>query len=60
MTFCKFGKSIAIFVFLRKRRTSFNAIPALKELTNMAAILDFILISNYVENFGNVNILKIK
>ena len=45
LIFCKFDKSISIFPYEEAVRPRLIAAPALKELTNMAAMLDFVLIS---------------
>ena len=45
MIFCQFEKSISIFPYEEAVGHRLIAAPALKELTNMAAMLDVVLIS---------------
>ena len=45
MIFCKFDKSISIFPYKKAVEHLLIVAPALKGLTNMAAMLDFVLIS---------------
>ena len=45
MIFCKFDRSITIFPYEEVVGHRLITAPALKELTNMAAMLDFVLIS---------------
>ena len=47
MIFCKFDKSISIFPYKKAVRHRLIVAPALKELTNMAAMLDLVLISTF-------------
>ena len=47
MIFGKFDKSISIFPFEKAVGHRLILTPALKELTNMAAMLDFVLISTF-------------
>ena len=47
MIFCKFDKSISIFPYEEAVGRRLIAAPALKELTNMTAMLDFVLISTF-------------
>ena len=49
MIFCKFDKSISIFPYEKAVGHRLIVAPALKELTNMAAMLDFVLISTFYE-----------
>ena len=46
--FCKFDKSISIFPYEKAVGHRLIVVPALKELTNMAAMLDFVLKSTYI------------
>ena len=46
---CKFDKSISIFPYEEAVGHRLIAAPALNELTNMAAILDVVLISTLFE-----------
>ena len=43
MIFCKFDKSISIFPYEKTVGHRLIVTPALKELTNMAAMLDVVL-----------------
>ena len=45
MIFCKFDKSISIFPYEEVVGHRLIAASVLKDLTNMAAMLDFVLIS---------------
>ena len=47
MIFCKFDKSISIFPYEKAVGHRLIVAPALKELTNIAAMLDFVLISTF-------------
>ena len=47
MIFCKFDKSISIFSYEKAGGQSLIVAPALKELTNMAAMLDFVISTLY-------------
>ena len=47
MIFCKFNKSISISPYEKAVEHRLIVAPALKELTNMAAMLDFVLISTF-------------
>ena len=47
MIFCKFNKSISIFPYEKAVGHRLIVAPALKELTNMAAMLDFVLTSTF-------------
>ena len=47
MIVCKFDKSIFIFSYEKAVGHRLIVTPALKELTNMAAMLDFVLISTF-------------
>ena len=47
MIFCKFDKSISIFPYEKEVGHRLIVAPALKELTNMAVMLDFMLISTF-------------
>ena len=49
MIFCKFDKFIYIFPYEEAAGHRLIATPVLKELTNMAAMLDFVLISTLYE-----------
>ena len=51
MIFCKFDKSISIFPYKVAVGHRLIAAPVVKELTNMAAMLDFVLISTLYEKF---------
>ena len=66
MIFCKFDKSISIFPYVEAVGHRLIAAPALKELTNMAAMLYFVLISTYIldsmalkkkKSFNNMRIM---
>ena len=46
MIFCKVDKSISIFPYEKAVGHRLFLAPALKELTNMTAMLDFVLISS--------------
>ena len=47
MIFCKFDQSISIFPYEKAVGHRLIVASALKELTNMAAMLDFVLISTF-------------
>ena len=47
MIFCKFNQSISIFPYEKAVGHRLIVASALKELTNMAAMLDFVLISTF-------------
>ena len=47
MIFCKFDQSISIFPYEKAAGHRLIVASALKELTNMAAMLDFVLISTF-------------
>ena len=47
MIFCKFDQSISIFPYEKAGGHRLIVASALKELTNMAAMLDFVLISTF-------------
>ena len=47
MIFCKFEKSVSIFPYEKAVGHRLIVVPALKELTNMAAMLDVVLISTF-------------
>ena len=47
MIFCKFDKSISIFPYEKAVGYRLIVAPALRELTNMAAMLDNVLISTF-------------
>ena len=47
MIFFKFDKSISIFPYEKSVGHRLIVAPALKELTNMAAMLDFVLINTF-------------
>ena len=49
MNFFKFDKSISIFPYEKAVGHRLIAAPALKVLTNMAAMFDFVLISTLYE-----------
>ena len=52
LIFCKFDQSISIFPYEKAVGHRLIVASALKELTNMAAILDFVLISTfYLKNW---------
>ena len=52
MIFCKFDQSISIFPYEKAVGHRLIVASALKELTNMAAMLDFVLISTlYLKNW---------
>ena len=48
MIFCKFDKSISIFPYEKAVGHRLIVAPALKELTNMAAMLDFVLRPSWI------------
>ena len=52
MIFCKFDQSMSIFPYEKAVGHRLIVASALKELTNMAAMLDFVLISTfYLKNW---------
>ena len=58
MIFCKFDQSISIFPYEKAVGHRLIVASALKELTNMAAMLDFVLIITfYLKNWWWKNIL---
>ena len=56
MIFCKFDQSISIFPYEKAVGHRLIVTSALKEPTNMAAMLDFVLIAHSILKTGDGNI----